>query len=147
MSADPVTMFIISAGKALFDIKESKKQSKIEQQRYQDRIQRIAEVARREEEDRIDALKIAQAHNLAIQAGSGWSIDSRSFLNIQDQQYIKAEKDISTIRLNLTSDINELSLDSQMAKSQRKKEQFGGWASILSSGYEYKAKKDKYEVS
>jgi len=145
MSADPLTL--ITIGSKLWDIKESRKQSKIEQQRYQDRIMRIAEVARREEEDRKDQLKLAQAHNLAIQAGTGFSIDSRSFLNIQDQQYIKAEKDISTIRLNLTSDINELSLDSQMAKSQRRKEQFGGWASILSSGYEYKAKKDKYEVS
>jgi hypothetical protein len=147
MSADPVTMFIISAGKALFDIKESKKQSKIEQQRYQDRIQRIAEVARREEEDRIDALKIAQAHNLAIQAGSGWNIDSSSFLNIQDQQYIKAEKDITTIRLNLASDVNQLSLASQMAKSQRRTEQFGSWASIAGGAVEAKAKKDAYEVS
>jgi hypothetical protein len=144
MSADPGTMFVITAAKSLYDIKASKKEAKIEQQRYQDRIQRIAEVARLEEEDRIDKLKKAQAHNLAIQAGSGWGIDSRSFLNIQDQQYLKAQKDISTIRLNLTSDINELSLDSQMAKTQRKKEQFGGWVSIASAGYEYKYQKDLY---
>ena len=144
MSADPVTMFVISAAKTLYDIKESKKQAKLEQARYQDRIQRIAEVARQEEEDRRDNLKMAQAHNLAIQAGSGFSIDSRSFLNIQDQQYYKAEKDIATIRLNMTSDINEQSLNAQIAKSQRKKEQFGGWASIASAGYEYKAKKDQY---
>ena len=144
MSADPVTMFVISAAKTLYDIKESKKQAKAEQARYQDRIQRIAEVARQEEEDRRDNLRMAQAHNLAIQAGSGFSIDSRSFLNIQDQQYYKAEKDIATIRLNMTSDINEQSLNAQIAKSQRKKEQFGGWASIASAGYEYKAKKDQY---
>ena len=144
MSADPVTMFVISAAKTLYDIKESKKQAKAEQARYQDRIQRIAEVARQEEEDRRDNLKMAQAHNLAIQAGSGFSIDSRSFLNIQAHQYYKAEKDIATIRLNMTSDINEQSLNAQIAKSQRKKEQFGGWASIASAGYEYKAKKDQY---
>ena len=52
MSADPVSMFIITAAKSLYDIKESKKQAKIEQARYQDRIMRIAEVAKREEEDR-----------------------------------------------------------------------------------------------
>ena len=144
MSADPVTMFVVSAAKTLYDIKESKKQAKLEQARYQDRIQRIAEVARQEEEDRRDNLRMAQAHNLAIQAGSGFSIDSRSFLNIQDQQYYKAEKDIATIRLNMTSDINEQSLNAQIAKSQRKKEQFGGWASIASAGYEYKVKKDQY---
>ena len=144
MSADPVTMFVITAAKSLYDIKESKKQAKIEQARYQDRIQRIAEVARREEEDRKDKLKYAKAHNLAIQAGSGWSIGSMSFLNIQNQQDIKADKDITTIRLNMTSDINEMSLSSQLAKSERKKEQFGGWVSIASAGYEYKAKKDLY---
>ena len=144
MSADPVSMFIITAAKSLYDIKESKKQAKIEQARYQDRIQRIAEVAKREEEDRRDDLRKSIAHNLAIQAGSGWSIDSGSFLNIQDQQHIKADKDIATIRLNMTSDQNELSLDAQLAKSERKKEQFGGWVSVASAGYEYKAKKDLY---
>ena len=146
MSADPVSMFIITAAKSLYDIKESKKQAKIEQARYQDRIQRIAEVARREEEDRKDKLKYAKAHNLAIQAGSGWSIGSMSFLNIQNQQDIKADKDITTIRLNMTSDINEMSLSSQLAKSERKKEQFGGWASIAGGYVEYKAKKDLYNA-
>ena len=34
MSADPVSMFIITAAKSLYDIKESKKQAKIEQARY-----------------------------------------------------------------------------------------------------------------
>jgi hypothetical protein len=32
MSADPVTMFVVSAAKAVYDIKESKKQAEIEQQ-------------------------------------------------------------------------------------------------------------------
>ena len=146
MSADPVTMFIIQAGKALYDIKASKKQAKIEQARYQDRIQRIAEIAKREEEDRKQQLRYAMAQNLAIQAGTGFNIDSRSFLNIQDQQVIFAEKDIATIRLNMQSDINEMSLNAQLAKSQRKKEQFGGWASIMSSGYQYKYKKDLYDA-
>ena len=146
MSADPVTMFIIQAGKALYDIKASKKQAKIEQARYQDRIQRIAEIAKREEEDRKQQLRYAMAQNLAIQAGTGFNIDSRSFLNIQDQQVIFAEKDIATIRLNMQSDINEMSLNAQLAKSQRKKEQFGGWASIAGGYVEYKAKKDLYNA-
>ena len=141
MSADPVSMFIITAAKSLYDIKESKKQAKIEQARYQDRIQRIAEVARREEDDRKEKLKYALAHNLAIQAGTGFNVSSMSFLNIQDQQSLRADKDIATIRLNMTSDINELSLNAQMAKSTRKQEVFGGWASIMSAGYEYKSKK------
>ena len=141
MSADPVTMFVITAAKSLYDIKASKKEAKIEQQRYQDRIMRIAEVAKREEDDRKEKLKYALAHNLAIQAGTGFNVSSRSFLNIQDQQELRADKDIATIRLNMTSDINEQSLNSQMAKSQRKQEVFGGWASIMSAGYEYKSRK------
>ena len=141
MSADPVSMVIITAAKSLYDIKESKKQAKIEQARYQDRIMRIAEVARREEDDRKEKLKYALAHNLAIQAGTGFNVSSMSFLNIQDQQSLRADKDIATIRLNMTSDINELSLNAQMAKSTRKQEVFGGWASIMSAGYEYKSKK------
>ena len=140
MSADPVTMFAITAVKTLHDIKETKKQSKIEQQRYQDRIQRIAEQAKREEEDRIEKLRIAHASNRALQASGGFTLDSRSFLNIQDMVTKHAQKDISTIRLNASSDQNELSLNAQIAASKRKNELFGGWMSIASSAVETKAK-------
>ena len=80
MSSNPVTMFAITAVKTLHDIKETKKQSKIEQQRYQDRIQRIAEQAKREEEDRIEKLRMSHAHNRALQASGGFTQSSRSFL-------------------------------------------------------------------
>jgi len=142
MSSNPVTMFAITAVKTLHDIKETKKQSKIEQQRYQDRIQRIAEQAKREEEDRIEKLRMSHAHNRALQASGGFTQGSRSFLNIQDMVTQYAEKDISTIRLNASSDQNELSLNAQIAKSKRKNELFGGWMSIASSAVETKAKLD-----
>ena len=143
MSADPVTMFAISAVKTLYDIKETKKQSKLEQARYQDRIVRIAEQAKREEEDRIEKLRMSHAHNRALQASGGFTQGSRSFLNIQDMVTKYAQKDISTIRLNASSDTNELSLNAQIAKSKRKNELFGGWMSIASSAVETKAKIDK----
>ena len=142
MSSNPVTMFAITAVKTLHDIKETKKQSKIEQQRYQDRIQRIAEQAKREEEDRIEKLRMSHAHNRALQASGGFTQGSRSFLNIQDMVTKYAEKDISTIRLNASSDQNELSLNAQIAKSKRKNQLFGGWMSIASSAVETKAKLD-----
>ena len=142
MSSNPVTMFAITAVKTLHDIKETKKQSKIEQQRYQDRIQRIAEQAKREEEDRIEKLRMSHAHNRALQASGGFTQGSRSFLNIQDMVTQYAEKDISTIRLNASSDQNELSLNAQIAKSKRKNQLFGGWMSIASSAVETKAKLD-----
>ena len=146
MSADPVTMFAITAVKTLSDIKESKKQSKLEQKRYEDRIQRIARIAKEEEEERIEKLKMQHAHNRAIQAGGGFTLDSRSFLNIQDTATMFAEKDIANIRINATSDQNELSLNAQIAKSKRKADQFGGWMSIAGGAVEAKAKKDSYTV-
>lgn len=143
MSSNPVTMFAITAVKTLHDIKETKKQSKLEQARYQDRIVRIAEQAKREEEDRIEKLRMSHAHNRALQASGGFTQGSRSFLNIQDMVTKYAQKDISTIRLNASSDTNELSLNAQIAKSKRKNELFGGWMSIASSAVETKAKIDK----
>ena len=143
MSSNPVTMFAITAVKTLHDIKETKKQSKLEQARYQDRIMRIAEQAKREEEDRIDKLRMSHAHNRALQASGGFTQGSRSFLNIQDMVTKYAQKDINTIRLNASSDQNELSLNAQIAKSKRKNELFGGWMSIASSAVETKAKIDK----
>ena len=144
MSADPVTMFAITATKTLMDIKESKKQSKIEQRQYEEKKKAAMERAKQEEEDRLDDLRMAHAHNRAIMAGTGFSLDSRSFLAINQDVQDKAEKDIANIRVNLGYDINELSLNQQAAKSKRKHEVFGGWASIASQTYEYKAKKGLY---
>ena len=144
MSADPITMFAITATKTLMDIKESKKQSKIEQRQYEEKKKAAMERARQEEEDRLDDLRMAHAHNRAIMAGTGFSLDSRSFLAINQDVQDKAEKDIANIRVNLGYDINELSLNQQAAKSKRKHEVFGGWASIASQTYEYKAKKGLY---
>ena len=144
MSADPITMFAITATKTLMDIKESKKQSKIEQRQYEEKKKAAMERARQEEEDRLDDLRMAHAHNRAIMAGTGFSLDSRSFLAINQDVQDKAEKDIANIRVNLSYDINELSLNQQAAKSKRKHEVFGGWASIASQTYEYKAKKGLY---
>ena len=144
MSADPITMFAITATKTLMDIKESKKQSKIEQRQYEEKKKAAMERARQEEEDRLDDLRMAHAHNRAIMAGTGFNLDSRSFLAINQDVQDKAEKDIANIRVNLGYDINELSLNQQAAKSKRKHEVFGGWASIASQTYEYKAKKGLY---
>ncbi len=67
-----------------------------------------------------------------------------SFLNIQDVAKEKMEKDLGNIRINLASDLRQVGFNQKISKSQRKQEQFGGWATIVSSGVEAKAKKDKY---
>ena len=144
MSADPVTMFMVTAAKTVYDIKESKKQSKIEQIQYEEKKKNLERAAQQEEENRKDRWRELEAANNAIQAGSGFSITSMSFLNIQDVAKEKMEKDIGNIRINLASDLRQIGFNQKISKSQRKQEQFGGWVSIVSGGIETKAKKDKY---
>ena len=144
MSADPVTMFALQAVKTISDIKASKKQSKIEQQQFEHRKKIAAERAAQEENDRINDLRMAKAHNLAVAAGAGYSDDSRGFLNVQEQQDTKADKDIARIRLNVSSEINEYSLAQQQSATKRKNDIFGGWLQIASAGVEAKYKKDTY---
>ena len=134
MSADPVTMFIVTAAKTVYDIKESRKQAEIEQQRYEAQKKAAKEIAIRDEEDRKQMYLATIASNKATQSGSGFTLDSRSFLN-----------DIATIRLNVGTQVGDIGYAQDIAASQRRKEQFGGWTSIASAGYEYKAKKDLYE--
>jgi DNA-directed RNA polymerase specialized sigma subunit len=61
---------------------------------------KLAAVRALEEENaRKEELNTSIANNLAWQSISGYSDDSRSFLNIQSQVRKKAEKDIANIRL------------------------------------------------
>ena len=138
MSADPITL--ITIGKTLFDIKSSRDQAKLEAEQYAARREAARIRALEDEADRKKQWKLQEAHNLAIQASGGFSIDSKSFLNIQDQGENLMKKDIATIRLNLAQDINQLSLAAQMAKKTRKKQEFGSWLSIGSTWYESKNK-------
>ena len=145
MSADPVTMFVVTATKAVYDIKESKKQAEIEQQRYEEQKKAAKRIADEEAANRREQYAVTIAANKASQAGSGFSLDSRSFLNIQDDVRRTFEKDLATIRLNVGTQVGDIGFAQDLAASQRRKEQFGGWTSIASAGYEYKAKKDLYE--
>ena len=113
---------------------------------YEDKKKNAQRIANEQEEDRKHDLQMAKAHNLAVGAGSGYSDQSRSFLNIQAQQDSFAAKDIARIRLNVTSEINQYALSADMASTQRKNDQFGSWLSIGSSAIETKAKKDLYDA-
>ena len=77
MSADPVTMFVVTATKAVFDIKESKKEAKIEQQRYELQKKQAEDIARQEADERRETYRATIASNKATQAGSGVTLDSR----------------------------------------------------------------------
>ena len=149
MSADPVTMMIISGAVQAYgtysEIQESKVQSKIEQDRYELKMKQANLDELTQENNRKEEAEKTKRHNMAIVSGSGYMDDSVSFLNIQKQVDINTQKDITTIRLNTGSRISEYSLASQAAKSQRKADQFGGWVTIAGTGLETKAKVDKYD--
>lgn len=146
MSADPVTMFIITAASTALDIRESKKQAKAEAARYEEQKKQARLAAADEEARRKREYYATLASNKASQAGSGFTLDSRSFLNIQQDVTDTFQKDIASIRVNVGSQVSQLGFAQDVAASQRRKEQFGGWASIASAGYEYKAKKDLYDA-
>lgn len=149
MSADPVTMMVISSAVQMAgtyrDIQESKVQSKIEQEQYELKIKAANLDGLTKENDRLAEAEETKKNNLAVLAGSNITDDSMSFLNIQKQVDTKAQKDITTIRLNVGAAISDYSLSAQAAKSQRKTDQFGGWVSIVNTGVETKAKVDRYK--
>ena len=149
MSSDPVTMFRIAsfafqAVGTVSDINDSKVQSKIEQDRYELKMKQANLDGLTQENNRIEEAEQTKKHNMAIVSGSGYNDDSISFLNIQKQVDLNAQKDITTIRLNTGAQISDYSLAAQAAKSQRKADQFGGWVSIAGTGLQTKAKVDAY---
>jgi|TARA_B110000093_G_scaffold172985_1_gene204585 hypothetical protein len=150
MSADPVTMMIISGviqGVGTYsEIQASKRQGKLDQEEYELNAKANNLKGLREENDRRDMLKASIANNKAIQAGAGYADGSLHFLNIQDVTTQKSDKDISTIRLNTLASGSSMSIANQQKKVARKSDQFGGWVSIASTGMSTKAKVDQYRV-
>jgi hypothetical protein len=149
MSADPVTMMIISGAVQAYgtysEIQSSKVQSKIEQERYELKMKAANLDGLTQENNRKEEAEKTKKHNLAILSGSGYNDDSMSFLNIQKQVDIHTQKDITTIRLNTGAQLSDYSLASQAAHAQRKSDQFGGWVSIAGTGLSTKAKVDAYK--
>tara|TARA_B110000114_G_scaffold180410_1_gene216192 strand:- start:1206 stop:1691 length:486 start_codon:yes stop_codon:yes gene_type:complete len=150
MSADPVTMMIISGviqGVGTYsEIQASKRQGKLDQEEYELNAKANNLKGLREENDRREMLKASIANNKAIQAGAGYADGSLHFLNIQDVTTQKSDKDISTIRLNTLASGSSMSIANQQKKVARKSDQFGGWVSIASTGMSTKAKVDQYRV-
>ena len=150
MSADPVTMMIISGviqGVGTYsEIQASKRQGKLDQEAYELNAKANNLKGLKEENDRREMLKASIANNKAIQAGAGYADGSLHFLNIQDVTTQKSDKDISTIRLNTLASGSSMSIANQQKKVARKSDQFGGWVSIASTGMSTKAKVDQYRV-
>lgn len=98
--------------------------------RYQ-REKEIAELrALQEENERTDGMNIILNNNRAIAGASGILDDSRSFLQIQQDVFNSAKKDISNIRLN--KNIAKSKYDQQIINSQIK-QQSVFWGSLSSA--------------
>ena len=138
MSADPVTMMIISAsiqtvGK-LAEIRQLREASALRKQSYELEMKMAIIKGEQEANDRTETMLAQKANNLAIVAGSGYQEGSPHFQNIQFMTKKIADKDIGTIRLNTTMGLNKLSLASAAEQSQYRAQVFGGYVSVISTG-------------
>jgi len=138
MSADPVTMMIISAsiqtvGK-LAEIRQLREASALRKQSYELEMKMAIIKGEQEANDRTETMLAQKANNLAILAGSGYQQDSPHFQNIQFMTKKIADKDIGTIRLNTTMGLNKLSLAAAAEQSQYRAQVFGGYVSVISTG-------------
>ena len=147
MSADPVTMMIISAsiqtvGK-LAEIRQLREAAALRKQSYENEMKMAVLKGEQEANDRTETMLAQKANNLAIVAGSGYQQDSPHFQNIQFMTKKIADKDIGTIRLNTTMGLNKLSLAAAAEQSQYRAQVFGGYVSIISTGMTTHAKISK----
>ena len=138
MSADPVTMMIISAsiqtvGK-LAEIRQLREAAAIRKASYEREMKMAILKGEQEANDRKEIMLTQKANNLAIVAGSGYQQGSPHFQNIQYMTKKIADKDIATIRLNTSSGINKLSLASMAEQSEYKAKVFGGYVSVIGTG-------------
>jgi len=150
MSADPVTMMIISAsvqtvGK-MAEIKAAKEAAAIRQQSYELEMKQATLKGEIDANDRKEVYLAQLANNKAVASGSGYDGYSPSFTNIQHMTKKIADKDVGTIRLNTAIGVNKLSLSAQAEASATKAQVFGGYVSIISTGITTKAKADAYSA-
>ena len=149
MSADPVTMMVISASVQAVgkysEIQNEKAQMKIRKKMYEDEIKMANLKAEQESNDRKEMQLNQQEHNLAVMSNSGFDANSGSFQNIQLMTKKIADKDISNIRLNSAISVNKMSLQYQADQSASKSKVFGSYVSLVGTGISTKAKIEKYK--
>ena len=90
---------IVSAVGTVASVQSQRRALARENYRLETEKKLAAVQALEEENARKEMLNDTIAQNLAWQSISGYSDDSRSFLNINEQAKTKANKDISNIRL------------------------------------------------
>ena len=136
MSANASTMFaaaaIVSAVGTVASVQSQRAALQRENYRLETEKKLAAVQALEEENARKEMLNDTIAQNLAWQSISGYSDDSRSFLNINDQAKNKANKDISNIRLMGKNIQNKYTSMLYENKYKENDLVFGGYVSAIS---------------
>jgi hypothetical protein len=142
MSANASTMFaaaaIVSAVGTVASVQSQRRALARENYRLETEKKLAAVQALEEENARKEMLNDTIAQNLAWQSISGYSDDSRSFLNINEQAKNKANKDISNIRLMGKNIQNKYTSMLYENKYKENDLVFGGYVSAigeLTTGY------------
>tara|TARA_R100001480_G_scaffold29428_2_gene39945 strand:- start:6635 stop:7111 length:477 start_codon:yes stop_codon:yes gene_type:complete len=136
MSANASTMFaaaaIVSAAGTVASVQSQRRALARENYRLETEKKLAAVQALEEENARKEMLNDTIAQNLAWQSISGYSDDSRSFLNINEQAKNKANKDISNIRLMGKNIQNKYTSMLYENKYKENDLVFGGYVSAIS---------------
>jgi len=136
MSANASTMFaaaaIVSAVGTVASVQSQRRALARENYRLETEKKLAAVQALEEENARKEMLNDTIAQNLAWQSISGYSDDSRSFLNINEQAKNKANKDISNIRLMGKNIQNKYTSMLYENKYKENDLVFGGYVSAIS---------------
>ena len=136
MSANASTMFaaaaIVSAVGTVASVQSQRAALQRENYRLETEKKLAAVQALEEENARKEMLNDTIAQNLAWQSISGYSDDSRSFLNINEQAKNKANKDISNIRLMGKNIQNKYTSMLYENKYKENDLVFGGYVSAIS---------------
>jgi hypothetical protein len=136
MSANASTMFaaaaIVSAVGTVASVQSQRAALQRENYRLETEKKLAAVQALEEENARKEMLNDTIAQNLAWQSISGYSDDSRSFLNINAQAKNKANKDIANIRLMGKNIQNKYTSMLYENKYKENDLVFGGYVSAIS---------------
>lgn len=136
MAKSASTMFaaaaIVSAVGTVASVQSQRRALARENYRLETEKKLAAVQALEEENARKEMLNDTIAQNLAWQSISGYSDDSRSFLNINEQAKTKANKDISNIRLMGRNIQNKYTSMLYENKYKENDLVFGGYVSAIS---------------
>jgi hypothetical protein len=150
MSADPVTMMIISTaiqGVGTYsELQAGKASNKAAIAEYESEKKFNRLKGLQHANDVLEEAKNKRKQNLAIVAGSGYSDDSASFLAINSEIDRISIKDISNIKINVLRGEDKFNSAIYTTKVMGKAQKYGAYAKIGAAGYKAYNYSKKYNT-